>query len=180
MNIKQIVFGLVSILLFVSCRNNCKPTEKEDRTDQINGNQVVAESKPIQKLKGQELFNVILNSINSKHIDREILGSNNWKFKPFPDCTDSLIFSVDGTGEIYNCEMGFSSDTRYKISGDTVIVSKYEIPDTDNPRGKTIKTRDNKYFYNGHSLVMIGSTIYHGAAGTSIPDIEIIIEYKKE
>lgn len=67
------------------------------------------------------------NSTNS--IDESDLENSTWLHQPFqefPNCIDTLVFKISGTGIYYSCEHEYSDQLVYKVTSDTI---KIEIQD---------------------------------------------------
>lgn len=165
---------LFSTLVAISCKQNKKGNL--NLTDQ----ETTRLKQKSDKLTGQLLFNSILDTIMLKHLDISTLTKSKWIFTPFENCSSSYRFTENGNGEIFNCEMDLKSDINYKILKDTLYIEEFDIPTEDNPDHKTFKLRDDKYVFNGKSLIMIGSKLYNMTGISWTPDIEIVVEYKKQ
>jgi len=179
---KYLIFGF--IILGFSCqnsKNDKKVTETpKSNPEIIEKTKVETEISDEKNIVGQEFFNLILDTISIKPISKEILLDFDWEYKPFDNCNSTLTFNPSGKGDSYNCEMEEWNEIVYKISSDTLLIQEFDIPHVDNPEQKRIKTRDDKYVFNGYALYMIGS-IMHNIGGKSwTPKIHDVIEYKKE
>ena len=183
MNLKKyLIVGLV--VLGFSCQNS-KTDKKVTETPKPNPvitekSKVKPETSKKKNAVGQEFFNLILDTISIKPISEDILLDFDWIYKPFDNCVSTMTFNPSGKGDSYNCEMEESYDITYKLNSDTVLVQEFDIPHVDNPEQKRIKTRDDKYVFNGNCLYMIGSTMHNVDGKSWTPKIHNIIEYKKE
>jgi hypothetical protein len=91
-----------------------------------------------------------------------------------------LTFNNDGTGIEYNCEIEEDYSFTYSVTEDTLFMTEYHIPHVDNPEGKTLKLRDDKYVLNNNSLTLVGSTMYNNAGIPFEPKIEVIIQFEQK
>ena len=180
---KTIQIIIVMILLY-SCgqqaREKKQDSESADKnqTESIQSDTNVGQN--IEKKVGEELFNSILDTINIEMITNDFLTKNNWIFRPFEDCESYLQFKENGKGISYSCEMDLDYEMLYRIEGNKVLVSEYDIPHVDNEEGKIIKYRDDIYVYNGHSLILVGSSMYNIGGLEWTPDIERVIKYERK
>lgn len=117
---------------------------------------------PNNSLTGEALFKSIRDTVQLKKLSHEILKNGNWVFAPFDSCYSSLSFITDSIGSNYDCEFGYSFPLKYFIKNDTLFTSVYDIATEDNPDMKEQLSNDDKYIYNGNSLVLIDSKSYSG------------------
>jgi len=181
--------------LLISCgqnnnSNNDKDLKQIDSEKKDTINQPVKNDK-IEKteiksnliesnLQGEELFKSILDTITIENLTTDLLINSNWIFAPFDNCLSTLTFKSDGDGVSYNCELEFDFEIKYKIDNNYLLIEEYDIPHVDNPEQKKIKTRDDKYIFDGQSLIMIGSTMYNIGGKSWTPQIKVVIKYDKK
>jgi len=128
-------------------------------------------------LTGESLFKSIRDTVQLKKLSHEILNNGNWVFTPFDSCSTSLSFITDTSGSNYDCEFGYSFPFKYFIKNDTLFISVYDIPTEDNPDSKEQISNDDKYIYNGSSLILIDSKAYSGF-GVTTAEIQIPVVFK--
>ena len=76
--------------------------------------------------------------------------------------------------------MGDTYRLKYRIDNDTLLIEEFDTQCVDNPELKEYKTREDKYFYNGEALIMVGSTMFNMEGKKYIAEIEMVIKYSKE
>ena len=168
---------MISLIFTIqSCGNERKPFKSQVISEKNETALLIKKTE----LTGQELFNSILDTISLKHLDAEILTKSRWKFNPFENCISYYSFKENGIGELYSCEREWKYEIKYQILNDTLLIEEFDNPTEDNPENKIVKVRDDKFIYNGKSLILIGSTLYNMGGISWTPDIELVIEYKGE
>ncbi len=136
---------------------------------------------PIIKEKvGRELFSSILDTIRIEPVTVEILLKNKWIFTPFKDCESFLKFQKNDKGISYGCELEEEYEMTFIIKDNKILLSEFDIPNGDNEGCKKIKTRDDTYIYNGHSLIMVDSRMYNVSGDEWIPEIKVAIKYERK
>jgi hypothetical protein len=178
---KQIIIILILTITILSCgqnkssnqQDNLSETEKSEFNEEEYSDNIT-ESEYV----GDELFQSILDTVTIKQLTSDLLINSNWTFTPFEDCKSTYKFKLDGNGESYNCEMDETTEIKYKIENDYLLIEEFDIPHVDNEDKRKIKTRDDKYIFNGQSLIMVGS-IMHTGGKSKTPEIEIVIRYDK-
>lgn len=68
----------------------------------------------------------------------------------------------------------------YRVEGNKIFISEYDIPHVDNQKRKKIKSRDDTYVYNGQSLIMVDSKMYNIGGLEWTPKIEVVINYDRK
>jgi len=174
------IFILLIVIIFVSCGNSAKTNENNDLAkDTIVEKEIDFVSQSDKKV-GKELFDAILDTINIQSISVYFLITNEWFFEPFDSCKSYLKFFNNGKGIDYNCEMEEEYEITYRIEENRIYISEFDTPHVDNPEGKKIKSRDDIYVYNGHSLIMINSKMYSVSGVEWIPKVEVVINYDRK
>lgn len=167
-NIKNLAFALgLGFILSCTQQNNVEnPTTTRSANDKA--------IKPV----GSELFKLIRDTVNVQPLTSNLLTNNDWEFYPEDKCVSSYSFKSDYNGTGYDCEVMEEFRIKYQIVKDTLSVEQYERPNIDT-ENKDIKTRDDKYVYDGSSLILINSKMYSGDR-TWTPKIEVVIKYHKK
>ena len=180
MKINELIISIFLIQVFAfGCSNKSEKSKTEESTPVVEQTSTQPET-PITTnedglrtygIIGNELFSAILDTIQLEDLSETILTQSNWTFVPFTDCISSLTFNIDGTGIEYNCEIEEEYSFSYAVKQDTLFMTEYHVPHVDNPEGKTLKLRDDKYVLNNNSLTLIGSTMYNNAGISFEPKI---------
>ncbi len=181
-NMKTVILTLIILTFLCSCGQQSKQHEQEAQAvekSQLDSTLVKKnDSQIIKKKVGKELFQSILDTIKTKGVTVVLLTRNEWIYQPFENCESFLKFHENGIGVSYNCEMDEDYELTYKIEGNKIFISEYDIPHVNNEEQKKIKFREDTYVYNGHSLVMIDSKMCNIGGLQWIPNIEVVIDYK--
>lgn len=167
-SIKNLAFALV-IAFMISCTQHNKAVNPT--TAKSNNDKVV-------RLVGSELFKVIRDTVRVQPITTALLADNDWEFYPGEKCVSSYSFNADFKGTGYDCEVMDEFEVKYQITKDTLNVEQYERANIDT-ENNMIKTRDDKYVYNGTSLIMIDSKMYSNNKIWT-PEIEVVIIYHRK
>jgi len=181
---KTVIQTLIILIFLCSCGQQSRP--KEQKVQSVEKSQLdstllkKSRNQIIKKKFGKELFQSILDTLNIKSVTVDLLTRNEWIYRPFENCESFLKFQESGIGVSYNCEMEEEYELTYKIEGNKVFISEYDIPHVDNKEQKKIKFRDDIYVYNGHSFVMIDSKMYNIGGLEWTPKIEVVIDYKRK
>lgn len=146
-----IYFFILIFIVGLSCTNSNNNNKNKSSNYIINNNEAVSSEKKVKA--GADLFKAILDTITMKHLDLDLLINNDWQFKVSEDCIYKLIFKQNNTGESYNCEVDETNEISFKIVKDTLLITEYEFSETDSLNKRM--TRNDKYIYNGNSLIMI-------------------------
>lgn len=189
MKINNLIISIIFLQAFIfGCSNKTEQSNKEQSTSVVDNAKAQPETIVTTNedglrtygLIGDALFSAILDTIQVQELSESVLIQSKWDFVPFPDCISSLTFNKGGTGAEYNCEIEEEYSFTYTLSKDTLNVTEYHVPHVDNPEGKTLKSRDDKYVLNNNSLTLIGSTMYNNAGIPFEPKIEVIIQYEQK
>jgi hypothetical protein len=168
----------LTVLFFIAA---CSNSGNKDIVQNCDSSQNTDVQIPIQKkIFGEDLFEKIKDTLRIKSLDYETLINSKWEFHIADNCINEFHFNQKNIGKITDCEIEETFEIKYKIIDDTLFVEEYSIPHVDNPEGKMIKSRDDIYVYNGHSLIMVGSTMYNIGGKSWTPKIKAIIEYRRK
>ena len=169
---------ILTLALFISCKNltienrNLRGKETKDSTDFS-----IKSLNLMEKKVGKDLFVAILDTIKPAKITTELLKNNDWVFTPFVNCISYMKFGNSGKGLSYDCEMDIELEMQYEVRDNKILVSEFDIPETDNSTRRKIKISDYTFIYNGFSLILVDA-INHDLSGHSdIPPIEVLINY---
>ena len=181
---KIIIQTLIVITFLFSCGQKARQQESDIKVvDKRQSESPLIEKNDNQIIKkkvGEELFKSILDTITINNVNVDFLTRNQWIYRPFDNCESFLKFQENGIGVSYNCEMEEEYEMTYRIEGNKVFIAEYDIPHVDNTEHKKIKYRDDTYVYNGHSLILIDSKMYSIGGREWIPEIEVVIDYKRK
>lgn len=147
--------------------------------EEENENLIVKSNVIESELKGEELFKSILDTITIKELTIDLLTSSKWIYVPFDNCLSTYTFLTDGKGVSYNCEQELDFEIKFNIKNNFVLIEEFDIPHVDNQENKKIKVRDDKFIFDGKSLVLVGSTIYNIGGKSWTPEIDIVVKYDK-
>lgn len=165
---------MIIVIVGLSCSNSDNHKRNKSCNETSKNIELVPGDKNTKV--GADLFKAILDTITLKHLDLNLLINNDWQFKVSEDCVYKLIFKHNSIGESYNCEVDETNEISFKIAKDTLLVKEYEFSETDSLNKRM--TRNDKYIFNGSSLIMIASVTYYGGDKPRVPKIKEIIEYK--
>ena len=178
----KIIHFLLLIIIGLVCA--CGQNSEKQRTEDIrNSNEIIHDyelSQITNELRGPELLKKILDTITIKPLTIDFLVNNTWNFHAFENCITTYTFFENNTGELYNCENEWLYEITYKIVGDTLFIQQYDQPEVDNPENIRYKSRDDKFLFNGRSLILIDYKIFNMAGKLSEFQLETIIEFEKQ
>jgi hypothetical protein len=170
---------LLVLLLFYACSSRSNKDIVQN-IDSSSKNRKNVDTLIQKRLSGKELFETIKDTLHKKSIDYKTLLNSKWEFLIANNCINTIQFFENNTGKNIDCEIEELYEIKYKIIDDTLYIEEYTIPHVDNPEGKKLKSRDDIYVYNGHSLIMIGSTMHNIGGKSWTPKIRTVIEYKRK
>lgn len=174
------IFLLVIVQLGgFSCNNSTKNESNKLLEEKNNKDFKDLIHKTKKELIGADLFKAILDTITQRHLDIDLLVNSNWQFKVADDCIYTFKFKHNNIGENYNCEIIETYEIKYKIENDTLFVQEFEFSEIDSTLNNKRLVRNDKYIYNGESLIMVASITYYGGNKPRVPKIKEIIEYKR-
>lgn len=188
-NFKQMRYFTIFIALVgLSCsttprqeeQKTTEPVEIVEQPKKSTSELTEPEDPTTFDVKGYELFKAIRDTISYERLSVNILTNSNWRWTALPNCYNYYKFLSDSTGtSISACEIDEENDLTYSIVSDTLLITEFHIPHTDNPEGETLKRREDKYLYTGNSIVMVNSALFNNAGIPREPKIEVIIEYNQ-
>lgn len=181
---KTVIQTLIVLTFLCSCGQKARQQEPEIKVVKKSQSESPLiekfDNQIIKKKFSEELFKSILDTITVNNVNVDFLTRNQWIYRPFDNCESFLKFQENGIGVSYNCEMVDEYEMTYRIEGNKVFISEYDIPHIDNEELKRIKFRDDTYVYNGNSLVMVDSKMYNIGGLEWLPKIEVVIDYKRK
>lgn len=171
-NIKNLAYFL-GLTFAASCTRSI-PVENPS-TIQSDSDKVVSTQRgPV----GAELFQLIRDTVSIKPLTSALLQTYDWEFYPGDKCVSSYSFKMDFKGTGYDCEVMDEFHIEYHITKDTLNIEQYERPNVG-AENKMVKTRDDKYVYDGSGLILVDSKMYSNGK-TWTPEIEIVIKYHRK
>lgn len=159
--------------------NNKTDFKKNEIIEEENKNLLVKSNVIESELKGEELFKSILDTITIKELTIDLLTNSKWIYVPFDNCLSTYTFLTDGKGVSYNCEQELDFEIKFNIKNNFLMIEEFDIPHVDNPDNRKIKVKDDKFIFDGKSLVLVGSTIYNIGGKSWTPEISIVVKYDK-
>ncbi len=181
---KTTILTIIALTFLNSCGQQTRKEEQQTKDSEKNQTELPLTQKntdqETEKKIGQELFKSILDTITIVAISTDFLVNNQWIYRPYDSCESYLKFQANGKGIIYDCEIEEYYEMTYRIEGNKVYIAEYDILDVDNEEGKKIKSRDDTYVYNGHSLILVDSKMYSIGGLEWTPEIEDVINYDRK
>lgn len=119
------------------------------------------------------------DSLQGKQISSLIIGSK-WYSKGYRIFAgDTLTFVSDREVENYSGELSWTFDSKYKISGDTIIISTitsaFELADVSDLKPELIE----KYLYSPDSLTLVHSEHYNYQSESWVQSDSVVFEMGK-